>query len=374
MYTMIINVLFTWLFVVSIPSLLQAGGIGSQTQVQTLCGMIPAEKLVPGMQVRCWDFATQKLVHKPIIHKSFQKRHTYYRLKVTGTDRKGVEQTVTLIGVPDQMTYSPSRKSWVRLCDLDPDNDTISINYYQEAPIDSLEYRQAHLSRCPRAMYFFEVQDCGMFYATPLLIPLHNTAFLVVPPMVQLGFWALRVAATVADAMLRAVVMDALLGISPAWLKGEQETPQQNPGQEPPQMPENGGDPNGNNNNQYDPKEVAAGQQRVNDLKKNELRTSVAKHEKPANSMVGRKGADLGNSVLDSNQPATIRGQEYTGHAVDRMQGRGIPPSAVEEAIANGIESVGKKPNTTHYYDPVNDITVVTNEQSGAVVTLHYGG
>ena len=37
-----------------------------------------------------------------------------------------------------------------------------------------------------------------------------------------------------------------------------------------------------------------------------------------------------------TNAPANIDGRDYTGHALDRMQGRGIPPSVVNDTIANG--------------------------------------
>ncbi|MFI7974628.1 VENN motif pre-toxin domain-containing protein, partial [Serratia marcescens] len=36
------------------------------------------------------------------------------------------------------------------------------------------------------------------------------------------------------------------------------------------------------------------------------------------------------------NQPGTIRNREYSGHALDRMQDRGITPSVVENTIKNG--------------------------------------
>ncbi len=70
------------------------------------------------------------------------------------------------------------------------------------------------------------------------------------------------------------------------------------------------------------------------------------------------------------NDPANIGGQDFSGHAVDRMQERGIPPSAVLNAIENGEASPGKIPGTTDYWDPVNEIKVVTNSGNGTVITL----
>jgi len=74
-----------------------------------------------------------------------------------------------------------------------------------------------------------------------------------------------------------------------------------------------------------------------------------------------------------ANKATNIAGRDYTGHAQDRMQGRGIPPSAVENTIRTGISSPGRVPGTTVHYDPVNDITVVTDTATGRVVTTHFG-
>jgi filamentous hemagglutinin len=53
------------------------------------------------------------------------------------------------------------------------------------------------------------------------------------------------------------------------------------------------------------------------------------------------------------------------------MQGRGIPPSAVQNTIDNGIPEPGRG-GTTVYYDPQNNISVVTGN-GGRVVTVSYG-
>jgi RHS repeat-associated protein len=73
-----------------------------------------------------------------------------------------------------------------------------------------------------------------------------------------------------------------------------------------------------------------------------------------------------------ANSPTTIGGREFSGHALDRMQGQGIPPSAVENAIRAGT-SPGKVAGTLAHYDPVNNITVITDKASGRVVTVDYG-
>ncbi|QED84431.1 hypothetical protein PSYTB_12485 [Pseudomonas amygdali pv. tabaci str. ATCC 11528] len=53
---------------------------------------------------------------------------------------------------------------------------------------------------------------------------------------------------------------------------------------------------------------------------------------------------------------------------MDRMQGRGVPPSAVEDAIQNGKSSSGNTPGTTVHVGS-NGVTVVTNS-GGRVITV----
>jgi hypothetical protein len=77
--------------------------------------------------------------------------------------------------------------------------------------------------------------------------------------------------------------------------------------------------------------------------------------------------------VRTPNTSTRIGGREYSGHAVDRMQGRGIPPSAVENTIRNGNRMTGREPGTTQYYDPVNKITVITDTATGRVITVWKG-
>jgi len=63
-----------------------------------------------------------------------------------------------------------------------------------------------------------------------------------------------------------------------------------------------------------------------------------------------------------------IGGRLYSGHALDQMQGRGVPPSAVEDAIANGQTSPGNQPGTMAYAGK-NGIFVVTGSR-GQVITV----
>ena len=71
------------------------------------------------------------------------------------------------------------------------------------------------------------------------------------------------------------------------------------------------------------------------------------------------------------NDAAAIGGRTYSGHALDRMQDRGITPSVVEDAIRNG-QSYPSRGGTTVYHSPDNNVSVVVNAQ-GDVVTTRYG-
>ena len=53
------------------------------------------------------------------------------------------------------------------------------------------------------------------------------------------------------------------------------------------------------------------------------------------------------------------------------MQDRGIPPSVIENTIKNGSKTTQNGGKIQHY-DPVNNVTVITNK-NGGVVTTHYG-
>ncbi|MGN4105475.1 DUF4258 domain-containing protein, partial [Burkholderia gladioli] len=87
-----------------------------------------------------------------------------------------------------------------------------------------------------------------------------------------------------------------------------------------------------------------------------------------ATSPVGVSGSPM-TVPRGTNVPATINGVDYSAHAIDQMQGRGIPPSVVQNTIQNGaVYPTGA--GTTGYYDPVNNVRVITNSTNGRVVTV----
>ena len=72
------------------------------------------------------------------------------------------------------------------------------------------------------------------------------------------------------------------------------------------------------------------------------------------------------------NTQTNVGGREFSGHALDRMQDRGIMPSVVENTISQGTASPSYG-GATKYYDAVNNVTAVLNE-AGKVITVMYGG
>jgi hypothetical protein len=72
-----------------------------------------------------------------------------------------------------------------------------------------------------------------------------------------------------------------------------------------------------------------------------------------------------------ANLPAEIGGRQYTGHALDRMQGRGIPPSVVENTIQKG-QCTPQDGGKNKYYDPENKVTVIIGN-NGQVISIWPG-
>ena len=81
----------------------------------------------------------------------------------------------------------------------------------------------------------------------------------------------------------------------------------------------------------------------------------------------GRSGNPM--NTKGSNSPAVIGERTYSAHAVDRMQGRGVPPSAVENTIKAGV-TYPTNSGTTGYYDSTNNLRVIINSKTGDVVTV----
>jgi RHS repeat-associated protein len=89
----------------------------------------------------------------------------------------------------------------------------------------------------------------------------------------------------------------------------------------------------------------------------------------------GSQRLQLGNMPANAvrNAPANIGGRNYTGHALDQMQNRGMTPSVVENAISTGATRAGNTAAEIRYFDSANNVSVVLDRASGRVVTVRYG-
>ena len=92
--------------------------------------------------------------------------------------------------------------------------------------------------------------------------------------------------------------------------------------------------------------------------------------EATAAEVVGRRGAPI-EIQAGRNAPATIDGRDFTGHALDRMQGRGLTPSVIENAIQTGRSMPGNLPGTTKYFDSGNNVTAIFDATTGRVITVY---
>lgn len=81
----------------------------------------------------------------------------------------------------------------------------------------------------------------------------------------------------------------------------------------------------------------------------------------------GRSGYPM--NALGNNSPTVIGELKYSAHALDRMQGRGVPPSAIQSTI-NAGELFSTKAGTTGYYDSINNLRVIVNSNTGNIVTV----
>lgn len=108
------------------------------------------------------------------------------------------------------------------------------------------------------------------------------------------------------------------------------------------------------------------------DIKK--LADATKGGERAATGFKGSKGFELKNAPYQKvrNEATTINGREFSGHALDQMQNRGIMPSVVENTLKTGT-SFKTRAGTTGFYDAVNKVRVITNSETGTVVTVIRG-
>ena len=97
--------------------------------------------------------------------------------------------------------------------------------------------------------------------------------------------------------------------------------------------------------------------------------------EKPNSGVLGSRHNQMNQPKNPSyqpvrNSPSKIGNRNYSGHALDRMQDRGIMPSVVENTIKQG-QKIPSRNGITKHYDSVNKVTVFTNNKGGVVTVRH---
>ncbi|MBS0626066.1 MAG: hypothetical protein JSS32_08460, partial [Verrucomicrobia bacterium] len=98
-----------------------------------------------------------------------------------------------------------------------------------------------------------------------------------------------------------------------------------------------------------------------------------AKTLNEGNGFLGHKGFELKNPSFQSirNKPTIIEGRSYGAHALDQMQNRGFTPSIVEGTIQHGTSMPNKVSGRMEFFEPINNISVITED--GKVVSVMYG-
>lgn len=85
----------------------------------------------------------------------------------------------------------------------------------------------------------------------------------------------------------------------------------------------------------------------------------------------GRSGTPI-EIARGTNSPTQIMGRQYSGHALDRMQGRGFTPSLVENTINTGTMKI-QPSGDMQFFEPVNNINVILDLLGTVVITVRPG-
>ena len=81
----------------------------------------------------------------------------------------------------------------------------------------------------------------------------------------------------------------------------------------------------------------------------------------------------FGTLSLGRNKPCMIGTYRFSGHALDRMQDRGIPLSVIKNALKSKNIRPGHNPGELEMIDMLNKIIVVLDKATKTVITVKYG-
>lgn len=91
----------------------------------------------------------------------------------------------------------------------------------------------------------------------------------------------------------------------------------------------------------------------------------------PSTNIDGAKGSrqlELLEENTKLNYSEAINSRLYTGHALDRMQGRGLVPSVVEDAISKGDRKMLGN-GVSEYQSATNKVAAIVSDNTGKVIT-----
>ena len=93
--------------------------------------------------------------------------------------------------------------------------------------------------------------------------------------------------------------------------------------------------------------------------------------DKHPSTPTGQSGSPI-DVPKGTNAPANIGGRDYSGHALDQSQGRGVTPTVVDDAISSGSARPDSKyPDTrTEHTSKDGKVIVITDTESGRVITV----
>ncbi|WP_213881961.1 RHS repeat-associated core domain-containing protein, partial [Pseudomonas sp. dw_358] len=101
------------------------------------------------------------------------------------------------------------------------------------------------------------------------------------------------------------------------------------------------------------------------------LYSDKANDGKDPSTPTGQRGSPL-DVPRGTNEAGNIDGRDYSGHALDQMQGRGITPTPVEDAIVNGNSRPDKDypDSRTEHQSADGKLIVITDSATGRVITV----
>ncbi len=95
----------------------------------------------------------------------------------------------------------------------------------------------------------------------------------------------------------------------------------------------------------------------------------------PSNGFLGHNNWELkcpNYQNMSRNTPRKIGNLQYSSHALDQMQNRGLMPQIVENTVKTG-RIFPTRSGTIGYYDPTNNVRVIVNSQNKQVITTILG-